>query len=666
MQIKFVHFVFVFALLAQIGCAGTATGSKTSSIKVTESLPTSATASAGSGPAVLAAPAHKTPVQAIAVVLRFPALIESSAREDFIRSFHESVIAPDKSPKAQQPSRYGRPDQAEKGPNLIKAENPVVTAESSRVAEDTVRKSAYLAMELYQELASRLNPSAIVLDPVRISKGADGKIVAESIIADVLPPRLLTIDFMVYSNPSVVEMMESPTLTFGDIVTPLISVKSSIVDSPLTGGLILASEPLLETEPLAIGIEDEGGRRATALEFLNGIKADRPQYSRATRLPPKEGEVFPYRVEKLKLDESTITSYESNPENTVRRPLGEALREFTEFIAIYVATANWDRATLLSTREFIGEYDPQLEAPYPHVKDMKAYASNFALLNKIAENEVQFLSERSRRLSQALYEGTYGRSMRKLIAAEYKHLEDRRKQARKQNFNTFLAVASGALGAYAGSRGNYLGMGAGITGASVGATAAAEAAELSVQFSADYDSEFQRVYQDQARFAVSVVGGETGLSVATHNELREKMKDVYTKFKAHQIAQNPAYEIAIASDCKFPVGFDGQQWEATWGGVCYDGHPTGAGLGIFPAADGRLGIIEGSFKDGTYAGPLTMIVPDESTRLWTVAEFANVEGALAGLVKNQKPGRKPEYFRISQGSKPLKVSEEEFLAARRR
>ena len=82
------------------------------------------------------------------------------------------------------------------------------------------------------------------------------------------------IDFNVYSYPDTEAMMDSPPITFGDLVTPLFVVHSDRWLQPPTNGLLLSSDPLLGT---AWELSDEQVDRAleSRLEF-EPVRFQRP------------------------------------------------------------------------------------------------------------------------------------------------------------------------------------------------------------------------------------------------------------------------------------------------------------------------------------------------------------------------------------------------------
>ena len=58
---------------------------------------------------------------------------------------------------------------------------------------------------------------------------------------------MVTVDFNVYSYPDTSELMDSPPVTFGDLVTPIFVVQGDRWLQPPTNGLLLASDPLLQS-----------------------------------------------------------------------------------------------------------------------------------------------------------------------------------------------------------------------------------------------------------------------------------------------------------------------------------------------------------------------------------------------------------------------------------
>jgi hypothetical protein len=212
----------VLALLS--GCAGTAKGIKESAYEFDESVSVEDTSRSHAD---------------AWVTLRYPAMVEAEAEERFFQAFARQALG-----------------------GKIKA-GDVGGPESERVARGVIAKSNYFAMSLYRELVTQLPPDTVLLSPHLIHLDQEGELASRPVLATETIPSVLTIDFATYSFPDPSKMMNSPPLTFGDVVTPLAVVHSDHWMRPPTNGLLLASTPLLETawqQSAELALEECEGR----------------------------------------------------------------------------------------------------------------------------------------------------------------------------------------------------------------------------------------------------------------------------------------------------------------------------------------------------------------------------------------------------------------------
>jgi hypothetical protein len=157
------------------------------------------------------------------VVIRYPAIIHADAEEPYFHAFSVNAIGGEV-PPANRTKKV-----------------------TTRIAQSTIAKSNYYVMSLYRELQKDLPQDAVLLSPHIILWDAERGVYSRPILATEQIPSVVTVDFNVYSYPDTEAMMDSPPITFGDLVTPLFVLHSDRWLQPATHGLLLASEPLLET-----------------------------------------------------------------------------------------------------------------------------------------------------------------------------------------------------------------------------------------------------------------------------------------------------------------------------------------------------------------------------------------------------------------------------------
>ena len=156
------------------------------------------------------------------VVLRYPAVVADEALDAYYRTFEQNAIG-------------GRVDR-----------DNMPQMETDRVAQSIITKSNYYVMSLYRELANGLPKDSVLLSPHVIDVDANKRLTSRPLLATEQVPSVITIDFSVYSFPDPRKMMDSPPLTFGDIVTPLFVIHANRWTRAPTNGLLLSSEALVE------------------------------------------------------------------------------------------------------------------------------------------------------------------------------------------------------------------------------------------------------------------------------------------------------------------------------------------------------------------------------------------------------------------------------------
>jgi len=188
------------------GCASTAQG--ISSSVVNKSAPTESLRA-------------DIPEGGVLAVIRYPAIVEADAKDAYHRAYAKHALG----------GATGR--------------GVTNTIETVAVADSTVVKSNYFALSLYKELAAQLPEHGILLSPHAIKLGPGGELTSEPITAAEDLPSVVSVDFATYSFPDSKKMMGDVPLTFGDLITPLVTVRTDHRAAAPTQGLLLASRPLL-------------------------------------------------------------------------------------------------------------------------------------------------------------------------------------------------------------------------------------------------------------------------------------------------------------------------------------------------------------------------------------------------------------------------------------
>ncbi len=196
----------VLAMLQIAGCAGTARGSKSSVYRKQVEVIDYSLSKADA-----------------LVVIRYPAIIHADAEEPYFHAFSINAIGGEV-PPANRTKKV-----------------------TTRIAQSVIAKSNYYVMSLYRELQKELPENTVLLSPHIILWDKDQGLYSRPILATEQIPSVLTVDFNVYSYPDTTELMDSPPVTFGDLVTPLFVVQGDRWLQPPTNGLLLASDPLMRS-----------------------------------------------------------------------------------------------------------------------------------------------------------------------------------------------------------------------------------------------------------------------------------------------------------------------------------------------------------------------------------------------------------------------------------
>ena len=207
--------VLVSLALFTAGCAGTASGTKSSAF---------------SGDGSVSVTDFSLSKADALVVIRYPAIIHADAEEPYFHAFSINAIGGEV-PPANRTKRV-----------------------TTRIAQSVLAKSNYYVMSFYRELQRVLPEHTVLLSPHIVMWDAERGVYSRPILATEQIPSVLTIDFNVYSFPDPRKMMDSPPLTFGDIVTPMFTIHANHWLRPPTNGLLLSSEALVEAAEAGLPI----------------------------------------------------------------------------------------------------------------------------------------------------------------------------------------------------------------------------------------------------------------------------------------------------------------------------------------------------------------------------------------------------------------------------
>lgn len=607
------------------GCAGTARGVEQSVYRAEaprEASPAPATAVADS---------------AALVVIRYPAMIHADAESLYVSSFAVKAIG-----GVVPYTQFGKP-------------------QTERIAQSVISKSSYYAMVLYEELKQRLPEGRVLLSPHIVLWNEERGLHSRPILASEQVPSVLTVDFNVYSFPDVNEMMDEPPVTFGDLVTPLVVVKSSRWARPGLNGLLLASEPLLDTAWRQAGREaqrqmDErlGGLPESdrdSLEFIAFLAERDAAPSNAPERQPGSRQsslvaVERYPVEKIQMDSQLVAVIESG---AARDPFAAQFAEgAANRLVELLGTIDHERATFFARQTALARFDPELAQVFFLQSDDESVRARLQLADALVAAEREFLAAQSDSIYDGTYTGDFGVRMRKIIAAEYRMLEERRRLARKQNVTTAvaaLALAGSVYGATVTTTASAAAV-ATFSGVSLlgsvwalnqSLDARSESEEVGEYFIARMAPTFERQMSVQTEWLES----KELITARGFAEFRNKTLTLYQ-------SRVRALTVGGSNRCLFrhaEVSARGR-----WYGDCEAGEATGLGYGVLVDAGGTAVEYVGEAVDGRAEGAGAMILRTPGSTGATYYEGRFLAGLPDGPVRVEAPGSAPRWRRYAAGT----------------
>jgi len=624
---RFKSLILLASSVLAIGCASTATGAKQSSVV---------------GAAKAESLRVKAPAGSVLTVIRYPAVVETDAKDAYYKAFERTLIG---------------------GGNIKNGD----AAERETIADSVIVKSNYFALSLYKEMAARLPEHSVLLSPHAVKLGEDGKITSEPITQAESLASAITVDFVTYSYPDASQMMGQKPLTFGDLVTPLVSVHTDHRASAATQGVLFASAPLI---PYAAGAGQadvkaeltslQNGQlssQALELDFISYLSRDKrvnvPTKSLNSRRA--DNKVTSYPVEKIKLDRVALAQLNSNADKSID-PLGKVFSDaMADQLVNIINDADVDKAVMANKAAAIAQYDPSLAALTFVGSDQADYNARLRYAERLLEAERKYLSVQSLRIFDGIHNGEMGVQMRDMIRAEYRVIEERRRLARKQNqataFAILGAVAAGAAIANGANRndrcnesrtqrefnecvrrqrrrniGNNALTQLAIQGAVVAATEAISLNSRSKAVGSNYLSSIVPALEQQTTVTVDLLDSSETITAIRYEDLKSKLQELYT---TRQRSLD-----TVASRCAFDQ-YSGAA--GIWMGVCEGGKANGSGVGVIQNADGTAMEYYGYARNGLANGAGLMIIHNTSDSYSLEGNFVN--GQADGAMRVSKPGQ---------------------------
>ena len=571
------------------------------------------------------------------VVIRYPAMIHAEAESLYVSSFAVKGIG------GEVPyTAFGKP-------------------QTGRIAQSVIAKSSYFAMSLYRELKAELPAGTVLLSPHIILWDDERKLHSRPILASEQIPSVLTVDFNIYSFPDVNQMMDAPPVTFGDLVSPLMVIKSHRWARPALNGLFLASEPLLDSawrqsgdlagQQLTARANNERERANASLDFVAFLsERDKPATGLPVVAPGQRAggriAVEEYPVEKIQMPANQVAVIEAEG---VEDPFVTSfVRGASARIQSLLEEVDKERATFFTRQTALARFDPELASVFFMQSQDEAVRSRLQLAEALVAAEREFLVAQSDSIYDGTFTGDFGIKLRKIIAAEYRMLEERRRLARKQNVTTAVAALALAGSVYGATV---------TTTASAAAVAAFSGVSLlgsvwALNTALDTRSESQEVtdyfiarmaptFERQMSVQMEWLESKELITARGFAEFRNKTLTLYQSrvrslpFDTQQrcVFRHPDFDV-----------------RGRWYGECEGGSASGAGYGVIKETG--LGAVEyvGDTENGRANGQGAMIVQsgDRQALIYFEGEFS--DGLPHGSVRVEQVGNAPQWRQYANGA----------------
>ncbi|MEE8340436.1 MAG: hypothetical protein V3R56_09845 [Xanthomonadales bacterium] len=570
------------------------------------------------------------------VVIRYPAIIHADAEQSYFHAFSINAIGGEVPPA-----------------NRTKKA-------TTRIAQSVIAKSSYYVMTLYRELQKELPPDTVLLSPHIIMWDREKGIYSRPILATEQIPSVITIDFNVYSYPDTEAMMDSPPVTFGDLVTPLFVVHSNRWVRPPTNGLWLSSDPLVQvawkqsSTQARKEVENKVDQTLIAyqrpLDFIAFLNS-RSRGKQSIPLKSAGGAnqdviaVEDYPVEKIQMDGMLL---ENLSDDWTQDPFAESfVKGAANRVKQTLNSVNHDKATFFARQNALARFDPELAIAFLAQSGGESVRVRLQLAEALIEAERKFLASQSVGLYEGTYAGDYGTKMRQMIEGEYKLLEKRRSEARKQNVTTAVAA---------------LAMVGSVYGATVsGAAGAAFMQNFAGVFMLGSLWAMSSTFKTQAASAemsehfLTLIAPALDRQMSVQMEWLESKEKItaigFAEFRNKTLSLYQARVRSLQTDFTDRCGFKHPSFSGAgrWYGSCRGGQASERGYGVVGDSSGSYVEYLGTAHNGLASGTGGMIVRSAKKLGVTYYEGSFSQGLPDGTVKIEEPGRRPRVREFRAG-----------------
>jgi len=571
------------------------------------------------------------------VVIRYPAVVLEEAEESYYRAYVDQSIGGDVSITHQ------------------------LRKDTRHLARSVIAKSSYYAMSLYAELRELLPANKVLLSPHMIYRGESGAS-SRPLLASEEVPGAVVIDFNIYTFPDASQLMDSPPITVGDVVTPMFVIHGDSWLRPPTFGMLLASEDLLgsswdlsalqssrEAQSLLSGYAD---RFIRPLDFVYFLESRQTPLSNIPLKGPggtdnAAAAIEKYPLEKIRMDAELIAGLD---DSGLADPFAVSfVQNAAQRVLAELHTLDLRRATFIARYRSFERFDAELATAFLAKTKGEEFQTRLQLAEAVIDAELKFLTAQSERMYRGTYYGDFGKSIRSLIAAEYGVLEKRRQLARLQNLTTALTVVTLAGTGYAASSFTS-GVATAIPWAGAAATlgfssilALNNNREARIQSYAIGESFMSQMAPDLQRYITvqsEVVLSEKDIFARSYGEFESQVVTLYGE-TARNLSESKQGQCAF----EYPAG----NANGVWRGECRRGKAHGWGYGVTQIQQGRFVEYFGRAKAGLPQGQGALILPAASGMAPVLYEGEFSKGVANGMIRVSEAGKAPRIRTFSQG-----------------
>lgn len=572
---------------------------------------------------------NEAPPGTILAVVRYPAFVDSQAKDKFYEAFGKTSIG---------------------GKVSTNPSNSADQVEVQGLADSVILKSNYFALSLYKELVAKLPEHSVLLSPHEITLAADGSLTSKPMTAAESLPNVLAVDFAAYTFPDAKKMMGKEPLTFGDLVTPLVSVRTDHRASVPTQGVLLASAPIMYQsagngrQNLKRDLSTLQSGRLSAnvpeLDFISFLDGDTPvkiPTSGMGKRGLKGNTAKSYPLEKIKLDKASLRSLESKEAGVVDPLQSVFSTGFANQIVALLNETDMEKAGMMRRAAAISDFDESLAALTLVGSPDLDYQARYRYAERLLEAEQKYLSVQSLRLFDGVHNGEMGAQVRDMLKAEYRVLEKRRSLARKQNAATAFAIlgavaAGGAIASQGGgdgrtTLGERIAIDALIQGAIFAGTQAFNYKGQSKAVGSNYLTSVVPALDQQVSVQVNLIDSNETITAIRFDDLKAKLQTLYSDSQRSLDT--------VATRCGYVDNNGGRT--GTWLGVCENGLAAGTGVGVLQNADGSAVEYYGYAQNGRPEGAGYMIHHRPTGSYSLEGNFSG--GQANGVMKVAKAGQ---------------------------